>query len=1071
MSSADRGNASGVPGRRLPGWPQRYGFALLAVLIATSASYMLGVAPGLVSPFVIFIPAILLVALRARFWPGIFATVLSVVSLACFFWSPLNVFGINRSRDIVELALFSGIGVVTSWLANVYRHREARLREFERAVEGVDEMIVVLDRDYRYVLANRAFLNYHGLKRDELIGNPIADVLNPNVFENTLKEKIDECFEGKTVQFEMCYRYPTRGERELLITYFPVEGRNGVDRIACILQDTTERKASERSLKLFRILIDHSNDGIQLIESSTLRILDVNEESCKDLGYTRPELLSMTLGDIAPSSDHLDCDAIGADLQRERALLKQVVYRRKDGSEFPVEVSFKYVELDRGYIIAVSKDISERGKAEQALRESEDRYRDLVQNSEDLICTHDLEGNLLSVNPAPARILGYKPAELLNIPMRDLVVPEYREQFDAYLTRIKARGSDKGLLFVQAQNGERRTWEYNNTLRSEGAAPTLVRGMAHDITDRRHAESAQRKSEEHFRILVEQASDGIFLADAKGCYLDVNTAGAQMLGYSRDEILHRSICDVIAEREISRIPAEIARFAAGAVVLSEWTFRRKDGSCFPGEVCGRQLPDGRLQGILRDVTERKHAEEEMRRSEERFRVALKDSPITVFNQDQHLRYTWIYNPQLYWQHDAVGKTDEEILGTRAAANLTRIKQGVLTTGVAVREEIIVPKDGRRFAFDLSIEPLFDAAGKVVGITGAGMDIAKLLELADRLQDSRDRLQQEKSYLEKEIRSELGFAEIIGRSPALEEVLKKTRVVAPIDSTVLLLGETGTGKELIARSLHSLSSRRDKTFVKLNCAAVPSGLLESELFGHEKGAFTGAVSQKVGRIELADNGTLFLDEIGELPQELQPKLLRVLQDREFERLGSVHTLRVDVRIISATNRDLRKDVLERRFREDLYYRLNVFPIQLPALRDRTEDIPLLVRHFVEKHAKRMGKHIETIPDETMRVLQNWRWPGNVRELENMIERMIILTKGRVLVPPPAEIDIDGDVAPDDLSEMEREHIIRVLRETSGVLSGEDGAAVRLGLKRTTLQSMLKRFGIDLGDFRRKNGSTG
>jgi transcriptional regulator with GAF, ATPase, and Fis domain len=280
----------------------------------------------------------------------------------------------------------------------------------------------------------------------------------------------------------------------------------------------------------------------------------------------------------------------------------------------------------------------------------------------------------------------------------------------------------------------------------------------------------------------------------------------------------------------------------------------------------------------------------------------------------------------------------------------------------------------------------------------------------------------------------------------------------------LLGETGTGKELVARSVHDLSARRQNTFVKLNCAAVPSGLMESELFGHEKGAFTGAVSQKIGRIELAHKGTLFLDEIGELPLELQPKLLRVLQDREFERLGSVKTLSVDVRIIAATNRDLHQDVAHRTFREDLFYRLNVFPIQLPALRDRREDITPLVYHFVEKHCAKMRKQIDIIPDEVLRILQQWNWPGNVRELENMLERMVILTKGRVLVSPPVEIQQEKGVAEDDLADMEREHIIRILRETHGILSGNDGAASRLGLKRTTLQSMMKRLGIAPQDYR-------
>ena len=351
-----------------------------------------------------------------------------------------------------------------------------------------------------------------------------------------------------------------------------------------------------------------------------------------------------------------------------------------------------------------------------------------------------------------------------------------------------------------------------------------------------------------------------------------------------------------------------------------------------------------------------------------------------------------------------------------------------------------------------------------------MDIARLREMADRLQESRDRLANEKSYLEKEIQTELGFEKIIGQSPALREVLKKARIVAPTDSTVLLLGETGTGKELVARSIHGLSSRSANTFVKLNCAAVPSGLLESELFGHEKGAFTGAVSQKIGRIELADKGTLFLDEIGEMPAELQPKLLRVLQDREFERLGGVKTLHVDVRIISATNRDLRQHIADKKFREDLFYRLNVFPIELPPLRERREDIEMLVEHFVRKYSGRMGKRIHTIPDDAMRVLCNWSWPGNIRELENMVERMVILSKGSELAAPPSEL-CNAEYAPEDkLSEMERDHIIRVLRETNGILSGIAGAASRLGLKRTTLQSKIKRLGIQPNEYR--NGdSTG
>jgi formate hydrogenlyase transcriptional activator len=328
----------------------------------------------------------------------------------------------------------------------------------------------------------------------------------------------------------------------------------------------------------------------------------------------------------------------------------------------------------------------------------------------------------------------------------------------------------------------------------------------------------------------------------------------------------------------------------------------------------------------------------------------------------------------------------------------------------------------------------------------------------------DKLAKEKLYLEDEIRAELNFEEIVGESPALKHVLAQARTVAPSEASVLILGETGTGKELVARAIHRMSSRRDASFIKLNCAAIPTGLLESELFGHERGAFTGAISQKVGRLELADKGTLFLDEVGEIPLELQPKLLRVLQDQEFERLGSTRTIKVNIRLIAATNRDLAKSVAAREFRSDLFYRLNVFPVRMPPLRERVNDVPLLVRYFVQKFARRMNKPIETIPTETMNALVGWEWPGNVRELENFIERSVILSAGKVLNVPLAELaPTSSSYFSGTLENLERQHIIRVLRETSGVIAGSKGAAVRLGLKRTTLQSRILKMGITREEF--------
>jgi DNA-binding NtrC family response regulator len=306
-----------------------------------------------------------------------------------------------------------------------------------------------------------------------------------------------------------------------------------------------------------------------------------------------------------------------------------------------------------------------------------------------------------------------------------------------------------------------------------------------------------------------------------------------------------------------------------------------------------------------------------------------------------------------------------------------------------------------------------------------------------------------------------FDDIVGASATLKAVLEQVQVVAPTDSTVLINGETGTGKELVARAIHKISSRSNRAFVKLNCAAIPSGLLESELFGHEKGAFTGAVAQRIGRFELANGGTLFLDEVGDIPLELQPKLLRIVQEQEFERLGSTRTIHANVRLVAATNRDLVQMTAEKEFREDLYFRLNVFPIRIAPLREREGDIPLLVRHYVDKYAQRMNKRIETIPEEIMAALCRYTWPGNVRELQNLIERAVILTSGKVLRLQFSDLQPYAPTAsppPEALEDVEREHILQILRETHGVVGGRRGAAVRLGVKRTTLISKMDRLGI-------------
>ena len=370
------------------------------------------------------------------------------------------------------------------------------------------------------------------------------------------------------------------------------------------------------------------------------------------------------------------------------------------------------------------------------------------------------------------------------------------------------------------------------------------------------------------------------------------------------------------------------------------------------------------------------------------------------------------------------------------------------------------KDGSEFPVDIMLGPVEAAEGRVV------LSVIRDLSQKKKDEEALRRSEQQKTYLEEELEISHQFDEIVGESSGLKRVLKQVEDVAATDATVLILGETGTGKELIARAIHRLSPRRDRGFIKLNCSAIPSGLLESELFGHEKGAFTGAITQKIGRLELAHQGTFFLDEVGDLPPELQPKILRAMQEKEFERVGGTRTIPVNVRLVAATNRDLTKMVNAGQFRSDLYYRLRVFPVTIPPLRERRDDIPLLVRYFLSSHSKRMGRHIETIPAETMRALVKWRWPGNVRELENFIERSVILSPGASLRAPLAELEMveeSAGSADANLEATEREHILRVLRKCKGMIGGTNGAAERLGLKRTTLNSKMKKLGIHRRDY--------
>jgi len=747
--------------------------------------------------------------------------------------------------------------------------------------------------------------------------------------------------------------------------------------------------------------------------------------------------------------------------------------------------------------------LAELDPIRRALQENEDWYQDLVEHSRDLLCIHDLEGRLLSVNPAPARMLGYSVGELLQIPMREMIPPEFRASFDEYLRKIEREGEASGLVSVLTRSGELRVWEFRSTLRREGVESPIVRGMAHDVTEQTRFEKLLREANEHllskvregertiqelklFRKLVDHSNDAIEVVDPETLrFLDTNEAACSALGYTREELLRLRVFDIDpAVTESSIIPIREQWEKTGWVVL-ESVHRRKDGSTFPVEVSTRlvHLERDYIVAVARDLTERKQTEARLREYERV--VEGLEEVIAVIDRDYRyvlanrafLNIRGLESEQIVG-HQVSELLDDEIYRTLVKPKMDECFQGKSTQ---YRLKYAFPKLGDRDLL-VSYFPIEGVTGVdriaavVQDITernraeeALGQNVTRLKAVSEELRLAKEKLVEEKLYLEEAFDTEVGFGEIIGRSRALKDVMQKVAKVAPSDATVLLLGETGTGKELVARAIHRMSRRDRNSFIKLNCAAIPSGLLESELFGHEKGAFTGAIARKLGRLELADQGTLFLDEIGEIPLSLQPKLLRVIQDMEFERLGATQTLKVDFRLLAATNRDLLQSVKAREFRSDLYYRLNVFPILIPPLRERREDVRPLVEHFVHKFAQQMKKSITSIPSSTMEMLVRWEWPGNVRELENFVERSVILSPGSVLQAPLPELERaieegeGGRTA--KLRDKERERILQVLRECHGKLGGPDGAAARLGLKRTTLQSKLDQLGIKPGTFRR------
>lgn len=749
----------------------------------------------------------------------------------------------------------------------------------------------------------------------------------------------------------------------------------------------------------------------------------------------------------------------------------------------------------------------------------DEKFHHLLDAAPDAMVIVDRAGRILFANLQAESMFGYPRQALLGQPV-EMLIPQdlhlkhsrHRSQYHAS-PRPRAMG---GGLDLRALRKDGSIFPVEISL-SPLVEPDglMVMASIRDVTARKEAEEKLRQGEDRFRLLVEEVKDyAIFMLDPDGMVKSWNEGARKIKGYRAEEIIGEHFSRFYPSEEVDQgKPEQELKTASAEGRYEEEGWRiRKDGSRFWANVVITALRDknGNLLGftkITRDITEGKRAREsfllemtntlvtnlDVRQLLAAIAACLRQvksfdrATLALYDENTKRLHIQTLEPTAQGSADVADEASLSLDDSPAGWAYSKRKPLLLKGGAKqewpfdvptylgqpMNSGCWIPLFGREHALgtlqilsgppDQFTEDDLNLLSQIAMQIGLALDNALTFR---RLSELKEKLAKEKFYLEDEVKTEFNFEEIIGQSKPIRRVLKQVETVAQTDSTVLILGETGTGKELLARAIHNLSSRQSHTFVRVNCASIPAGLLESELFGHEKGAFTGAIATRAGRLEVAHQGTLFLDEVGDIPLELQPKLLRVLQEQEFERLGSNRTISSDVRIVAATNRDLRKMVSAGTFRSDLYYRLDVFPVIVPPLRERREDIPLLVQYFLSKFAIRMKRNIDTVPAEGMEALCRYSWPGNIRELEHVIERGVILSRGSVLSVPSFDTAAENAVLPSSsstLENVEREHIVRVLRESKGKIGGPAGAAERLGMNRTTLNSRMQKLKISRKNF--------
>lgn len=689
--------------------------------------------------------------------------------------------------------------------------------------------------------------------------------------------------------------------------------------------------------------------------------------------------------------------------------------------------------------------------AENGPKELESLFRAIVFHPAAPILIADNDRNYREASAGAGKLLGLPREKLIGRKIDDFTPPKFKPQVSQLWQAFLERGEQEGTLQLVGPDGVLREVEF--------LAKGDVLPVRHVLVLRDKSGAAEAPTAAADPIPSWIQDYALYLLDTEGRVAAWYSGATRIFGYSSSEVVGKHICFLYPDSPLPLPQQEEFRRAAveGHMGSEGWQVR-KDGSRFWANAIALALKDadGVLQGfatVVRDFSDRHERDEKLRRSRARQRPVPAESTIAGIVSGEFDRIPEANDAFL----ELVGYSRDDLTAGRliwpdltppeyTALDELAHEEGLRFGACTPFEKELIRKDGARV-------PVLVATAVLKLSPFRWITFVQDLRERDRLESV------EREQPEGEVTHD--FDEMVGNSAALKRVLRQAEMVAPTDATVLILGETGTGKELVARAVHRMSPRKNMPFISLNCAAIPTGLLESELFGYERGAFTGALQQKIGRFEMAHRGTLFLDEVGDIPLELQPKLLRALQEKSFERLGGTKTIPIDVRLVAATNRNLTQMMGDKLFRSDLYYRLKVFPITTPPLRDRPEDIPLLARHFTKKYASKMERHIDKIPTETMHAMVSWGWPGNIRELENFIERAVILSRGPSLRAPIGEIRAEGREPAGNatLEQVEREHIIRVLQESGGVVTT---AATRLGLHRTTLNAMMRKLAISRKD---------